>query len=293
MKIETKNKKVGLKFDEKEHKYFVGSNEIPSVTQIINTVFGNPFELNTEAMVAARDKGTLIHKSINHFLVTGHIPDFDMVEFNNFLRISSKRSYTWDMSEQMIYNSVEGFCYAGTLDLYDSKKKEISDVKTGSVKAVKKWQIQLSLYAWALRDTYGLEVERASILWLHDETAEYITISILDKVDCVSFLKKYYCPKQAEDVSLKCLDESAIAKLETGLEAIERIQAEIDEYKKQIKEEMEQRGLLQIKIGKRTVSYVAPATRESLDTKKLKENLPDVYEAYKKVSKVAGSIRIK
>lgn len=292
-KIENKNKKIQLIFNAENHIYTAFKREVPSVTTIINKIFGNPFELNTEAMIAARDKGTLIHGAINEFLTVGNTPDFDMQEFNNFLRLSTKGGYIWDLSEQMIFNSMEGMEYAGTLDLYDSKKKEISDIKTGSTKQIKKWQIQLSLYAWALRDMYGIEVERASVLWLHGEIAEYIEIKILSKEDVINFLRQYYYPEENEEVSLKCMDEMSIRKLEIGLAAIERIQGEIENYKKKIKGEMEQRGLLQIKIGARTVSYVAESTRESLDTKKIKQELPTVWEKYKKVSKVSATIRIK
>lgn len=292
-KIDNKNKKIQLTFNADNHIYTAYDKEVPSATTIINKVLGSPYVLETPEMVAARQKGTLIHSVFNEFLTTGKSPDFDMQEFNNFLRISTKGGYTWDLSEQMIFNSVEGMEYAGTLDLYDSKKKEISDVKTGSAKSLKKWQIQLSLYAWALRDTYGIEVERASILWLHGDKAEYIAIHILDKKEITNFLKLYYCPEQAEEASLKCLDTYSTTVFLDTLKKIAVLEETIKDVKEQIKKEMEERGLLQIKLGDKTISYVAPTEKVSLDSKKLKQEEPEIYEKYKKVSKVSSAIRIK
>lgn len=41
------------------------------------------------------------------------------------------------------------------------------------------------------------------------------------------------------------------------------------------------------------VTYVAPTTRTSIDSKKLKEDMPEVVEKYSKTSNVKSSIRIK
>ncbi|SHK38297.1 hypothetical protein SAMN02745163_03721 [Clostridium cavendishii DSM 21758] len=42
-----------------------------------------------------------------------------------------------------------------------------------------------------------------------------------------------------------------------------------------------------------TVTYTAPTTKTSIDSKKLKEELPDVFAKYSKTSNVKSSIRIK
>jgi len=42
-----------------------------------------------------------------------------------------------------------------------------------------------------------------------------------------------------------------------------------------------------------TVTYTAPTTRTSIDSKKLKEELPEIAEKYSKISNVKSSIKIK
>ena len=297
--------KIGISFEPMQHKYFkkadlptvIKPTEIASVNQIIDKVLGNVFAKDNLHMRLARDKGTLIHNAISVFIKTNKEPDLPMIEFRNFLKLSLLNNVTWDLSEQIIYNNIEGMEYCGTLDLFSLDKEEISDIKTGSTKQLKKWRIQLSMYAQALRDVFGLKVSNGSILWLHDDHSEYIPITLLSKAEIADFLRKYYFPNtntpKEEEIALKCLNSNAIQELDETLTAIEIMEEKIKSIKEKIKIEMEQRNITQIKLGNRLVSYVAPTVRESIDTKKLKSEFPDVWSSCKRESKVSSSIRIK
>lgn len=93
--------------------------------------------------------------------------------------------------------------------------------------------------------------------------------------------------------NLQCLNEQAIAELETNILAMEKAEMTIKEYKDKILKEMEERNINQIKIGKNiTISYIAPTTRESIDTARFKKEMPVMAEKYKKVSNVKSSVRI-
>lgn len=289
--------KLQIKFEPITHKYTRYNHEVPSVNGIIDKVLGNVFKKDTIYMRQARDKGTLIHSAISDFVLYNKIPDFPMIEFDNFLKISVKRKIIWDLSEQIIYNNIDGMEYCGTLDLFSLVNEEISDIKTGSTKQLKKWQIQLSLYAQALRDVFGLKVSIGSILWLHDEECEYVPMVLLSKEEIVAFLKKYYTEDtntlEEENLSLKCLDKKAIQELNETLTAIEVMEDKVKEIKEKILQEMEQRQINQIKIGKRVISYVAPTVRQVIDSKKLKQEYPQVWDICSKESKINASIRIK
>ena len=287
---------LGIRFVPETHKYFKDNKEIPSANQIIDKVMGNVFTKNTLYMIRARDKGTLIHNAISDFIRFGKEPSFPMTEFDNFLELSKKYDIVWDLSEQIIYNNINGYEYCGTLDLYSLLREEISDIKTGSTKQLKKWQIQLSLYAWALRNTFGLKVSRGSILWLHNDMAEYIEIELLSDEAILHILMKYYgkgIDIQQEEISLKCLNSNAIQELDETLTAIEVMENKVKEIKEKIKLEMEQRNINQIRLGKRVISYVAPTEREIVDSKKLRDEYPQIWDICKKTSKTNGSIRIK
>lgn len=66
-----------------------------------------------------------------------------------------------------------------------------------------------------------------------------------------------------------------------------------EKLKDAIKEEMATKGVIKLETSDLTINYVEPTTRETLDTKKLKEELPDIYDAYVKISPVKASVRVK
>lgn len=66
-----------------------------------------------------------------------------------------------------------------------------------------------------------------------------------------------------------------------------------DEITKVILEEMEKNNILKLESNNISISYVAPTTRETFDTKKFKEDFNELYDSYVKISNVKSSIRIK
>lgn len=72
---------------------------------------------------------------------------------------------------------------------------------------------------------------------------------------------------------------------------------ELEEAKKdltaKILEEMESKGILKIDSDEITISYIAPSERESFDSKRFREEHPDTYDEYVKLSPVKSSVRVK
>jgi len=64
------------------------------------------------------------------------------------------------------------------------------------------------------------------------------------------------------------------------------------ELKQKIKNCMEEHGVTEFENDYFKVSYRKASTRTTIDSKKLKEELPDIYEAYAKTSNVASSISL-
>ena len=55
---------------------------------------------------------------------------------------------------------------------------------------------------------------------------------------------------------------------------------------------MEKNGVKTVDRNKLKITYVAPSTRVSVDSKKLQEKEPEIYKKYVKTTTVAGSIKI-
>ena len=73
-----------------------------------------------------------------------------------------------------------------------------------------------------------------------------------------------------------------------------KLQLEMDlklkEVKEKVKNAMEEYGITSFDNEDLTITYRKGTTRKTVDTKKLKEELPDIYESYLRESNVASSV---
>lgn len=81
------------------------------------------------------------------------------------------------------------------------------------------------------------------------------------------------------------------------LQELEIHSAKLEMAKKQLKEDlltaMEKHGVKKWDNEVMMITYTAPTTRTSIDSTKLKKDLPEVFNEYSKTSNVKSSIRIK
>lgn len=81
------------------------------------------------------------------------------------------------------------------------------------------------------------------------------------------------------------------------LQDLEIQAAQIEKIKKNLKEDllkaMEKHGVKKWDNEVMTITYTAPTTRTSIDSAKLKKDMPEIAEKYSKTSNVKSSIRIK
>lgn len=66
-----------------------------------------------------------------------------------------------------------------------------------------------------------------------------------------------------------------------------------DKLKAAIIEAMEQNGIIKLDTDIVSITYVVPTMRETLDSKALRADFPEVYDSYAKLSPVKASVRIK
>lgn len=93
--------------------------------------------------------------------------------------------------------------------------------------------------------------------------------------------------------NLAILDVETAGKIADFEKMAKEIKAKEDELKKAILEEMQDKGLIKLETDELVISFVSGTTRETLNTKSLKEELPDIYDTYVDIKPVKPSIRIK
>lgn len=89
------------------------------------------------------------------------------------------------------------------------------------------------------------------------------------------------------------LAKEAVNKLIAFEKAIKEAKAKEDALKAEILAEMESRGILKIDTEELLITYVAECERESFDSKAFRDDFPELYDDYVKMTTVKPSIRIK
>ena len=72
----------------------------------------------------------------------------------------------------------------------------------------------------------------------------------------------------------------------------QRLDAQDKDLRKQLQEFMDQYGVKKFENDLVKITYVEPTTRTSIDSTRLKKELPDIAKQYSKVSQIKGSVRI-
>lgn len=90
--------------------------------------------------------------------------------------------------------------------------------------------------------------------------------------------------------------QSKEVALINAISSIEQQKKALEEQSKTMREKllqaMEQYGVKKFENDVLSVTYVAPTTRTTIDSTKLKKEMPEVAEKYQKVSNVKSSIKI-
>lgn len=123
-----------FRFEEEGHRYFLGDQELPSVTTVITAVLGGTITVSPEAWKMAGERGTAVHKAcelddlgtLDESTVGEEWPYLDA-----YRKFKSEHACEWDGIERRHYHEV--YNYAGTIDRMGTLdgRRSILDIKTG------------------------------------------------------------------------------------------------------------------------------------------------------------------
>lgn len=188
--------------------------------------------------------------------------------------------------------------------LKDKKKvfeaKFIEDADTTTFEVAEKYKYQLQWYyllgaeAVTLVRGYGeeMQVEEMEIVVDNVIVNELIAgIVELDKAISNGWQPTLLSDYNGEDIPEDV--ENSLTKINSLQREVERLQKEIDTEKENIKFWMEISEAKTLANPYISVTYVAPSVSTAFDSKKFKEENPDLFEKYQKEQKKAGFIKIK
>ena len=286
-----------IKFDENLHKYTVDGKEVISVTQLLQKHKITPSydAVDKELLRVASERGTLIHEEVEKWIESGECGFTEESEKICDYLFERADENSKIMSEQIVANDV----VAGRFDvLYThAKKLVLTDIKTGNTKHLFGWSWQLSLYKYLYEKMYGKEIDSLEILWANGDLTvipcEYVGD---DKIE--NLLKAEREGRLISDVDLGVSEEELedleglMQEIKVKEDELKLLKDMVDSVKTVLYGNMEKEGIKTVDRGKLKITYVAPSSRTSVDSKKLEMEEPEIYKKYIKTTTVAGSIKI-
>lgn len=288
---------MGIIFDSINHRYFKDGDEKVSVGKLVNWYMSIDLSnIPPETLKAAQDRGTDVHLLVDKILSGEDFETKYAYEYKCFEQLRKKFKIKADSIEEIVYAFTPNGDYCGTYDLYDSKSKILYDIKTTYEKHIEEWTYKCNLYRYALEQA-GKQVKAIKIIYLPKETnpniADVINLEIIPNSKVEEIVRCYFQKtKPTQLVELESLPKERIKQLTLAFETIRQIQKEIDNWKESIKEEMEKRGIESFKCEDFYISIYKAHKRKTFDSKKFKEDFPEIYEKYNKECDVKSCLNI-
>lgn len=270
-----------ITFNEQTHVYKLGDKELNSVTQIASEICGIKPQYFKAGAAA---KGTDIHTELARYYDTTDSFSAEDFTLEDAAKMALFLKREPDMkTEVIVWN--DGLSYAGTCDLVrvvSNKVSDIIDFKSGSVNK-KYCTVQLSLYKLAL-ESMGYDVSECRLRVI---SPKGITI-----IDGLSWKECWDLQRSELDPINKNEIDAIELRMKELAPAVEEYKQLEEQLRANLLEQLEISGATQYTGRMFTVTYVKPTTRVSLDSKRLQEELPEIYASYIKETQVKASVKL-
>lgn len=293
-------------FKEDTHQYFLVDvktgeviKELISVTTLLKKHGLSPdySGVPSETLKAKAEYGTLVHKELEQYIKHGEI-GFTQ-ELQDFISYNNTSDFKPFDSEFIVHNDI----VAGTVDLLSGAKYMddeyliMGDFKTTATLHKETVSWQLSLYAYLYKEQYGASINSLQAFHFSDGL-KVVDIPMQPVEEIEKLLEaerkgEIYQARQLE------ITEDLRAQLVAAEEVIRNIdlqkkeaEANAAKIRQVLLEKMRDQGIKSFEDERVKITYIEPTTRETIDSARLKKELPEVAEQYKKTSNIKDSVRI-
>jgi len=285
------NKKAIFRAD--DHTYWLGKKQLISVTQLMRKHgLGTDYsKVDSNVLNAKAARGTFIHKEIEEYIKTAEV-GFSS-ELQDFIDETEKLGFGEMFSEIIVNNDL----VAGTADLiaHTTNGRVLADIKTSVSLDKRAVAWQLSLYERLSGETFvGLYVFHLG------EKSRAVQIERIAAEDIDRLLE---CERNGEiyqELGLVIANDLAaqVEEAENALAIAVAAQKAAEVTAKALRETlynaMAAQGIKSWETPSKSmlITIVEPHTKTQVNGAKLKEELPDIFEKYKKISNVKGHLKI-
>lgn len=294
-----------VRFDEQSHTYTTSDGrQLTGVTSILKQVlFPDKYKGIPDAILAkAAERGTAIHnecEDVNLFGV-GALNEKSSEEARNYHELLASEGITMIYSEYLV---TDDEVVATMIDCIDDKGN-LYDIKTTSQLDIESlsWQLSFCDYLFTKQNIF---LERPSSklygIWLRGSVSKLVEVERKTDAEIEAVLKAYSNGKviTPNPIEYSSPEEATLAKISEQEEAIIELKQMLDyhEAKKQeslnlLKEKMEREGIKKLETPRLLVTLVADSTSSTFDSKRFKDEHPDLATQYLKQTTRKGYVKI-
>lgn len=289
--------KSSVVFDKENHTYYLDGKQLQGITGVLEReLFPTKYlGVDEDTLQKAADYGTQVHEQI---ATDDGADEFVLDEVLNYRKIITANNLKPIAHEYLVTDSVN---YASAIDLVfenDDGTVDLADIKTTYKldKDYVSWQLSIYAYMFELCNP-GLKVANLYGLWLREDKSSYEKVYRHDKDEVLRLLADDTedcflpdAPKMPADIV------EMASQLEEYFTMLKRYEKKYKEQEKEFKSRliklMGEAGIYNISIGGLKISYVKGYTKSSIDSTRLKKEMPEVIEKYSKTTNVSPTIKI-
>lgn len=290
-------------FRESDHTYWLGDKQLISVTRLLKKhgLATDYTGISEEVLEKAANKGTLVHKEIENYIKNGEVGFTS--ELSDFIDITAELGFTAEDSEIILPageipdDKADDYFYAGTADLIGKigDGYALADLKTTAKVDKRAYAWQLALY----ERLCGVKFDKLYIFHLGKNSKaipiERISDAEVDRLlECERNGEIYSEPGLVIANELLARAQEAELELKHAEEVKKEAEATAKEYRQKLYEAMQRQNVSSWETADKSmlITCVAPSTKTSIDSTKLKKEMPEIAEKYSKTSTVSGYVKI-
>ena len=289
--------KPSVVFDKESHTYFLNGKQLSGITAILERkLFHTKYAgVDEETLHKAAEYGSNVHEQIAE---DDGVDEFVLDEVLSYRKIITAHNLKPIAHEYLVTDSDK---YASAIDLVFENEDgtvDLADIKTTYKldKDYVSWQLSIYAYLFELCNP-GVKVNNLYGLWLRDDKSSYEKVYRHDKDEVLRLL--------ADDTEDSFLPDSPkmpadivemASQLEEYFTMLKRYEKQYKEQEKEFKTRltklMGEAGIYNISIGGLKISYVKGYTKSSIDSTRLKKEMPEIIDKYSKTTNVSPTIKI-
>ena len=287
-------KTSNVKFDEEKHVYTLNGKRLQGITRIIDAVYHTYSGVDEETLNNAAQVGKAYHRQYQFDIENG----FESEECASQKEAERSMGLSPIKCEYLVSDNER---IASAIDVvYINADGEITlgDIKTTAVEHYDEWRLQLSIYKYLFELQTGLEVKSLIVAHVDKKTHECRIREVMPiERDEVKRIVDEYFEGKLEIEKPRQQGVEVIRQYEDKLLGYLKMEKEIKEFKDKfnevVLEYMRANGDKSYKTDNISITRVMETTKKTFDSKKFKEDYPELFEKYQKESVTKEHLLIK